>query len=387
MINLLSYIGFPFSARYVRQLLHEEAAAPDAPSDAPIHVRVESLGGSLLDALQIREDFRLSERPVHVHYTGCSASAATILATGAAHITMSPTALILVHQCMNPVTQYGLMNKEEIAQAIHALKDTSADLQTMDRLVSSIYAQRAGQDHTPEEMHQAMQAARWLTADEALALGLIDEIADIPAPQREDPATPSAASPDALSASLHAQFVALGLPPCPQTTQEPATASAQETPAAQETTTPSAASAQAPSPTASTPSVLSQLIASLKRAIHPQTTTPTNQSTPNPQPNQPPTPMTPTPSLLALLSLDALTPTESGTIELTQDQIVALEDAIAHLQADLQSARADLQAARADLAQADGDTTTDVHPSAQATQDQLPGTDAMNFYNTFNDII
>ena len=362
MINLLSYIGYPFSARYVRQLLHEEAAA--TTTDAPIHVRVESLGGSLLDALQIREDFRLSERPVHVHYTGCSASAATILATGAAHITMSPTALILVHQCMNPVTQYGLMNKEEIAQAIHALKDSQTDLQTMDRLVSSIYALRAGQGHTPDEMHQAMQAARWLTADEALSLGLIDEIADIPAPQREDPATPSAASPDALSASLHAQFVALGLPPCPQAT------------------TPDALAAQqAPTPAAATPSVLSQIIASLKRAIHPPTTTPTNQSTPNPKPKpQTPTPMTPTPSLLALLSLDALTLTESGTIELTQDQITALEAAIARLEADLQSAKAD-------LAQADGDTTTDVHPSAQATQDQLPGTDAMNFYNTFNDII
>ena len=90
--------------------------------------------------------------------------------------------------------------------------------------------------------------------------------------------------------------------------------------------------------------------------------------------------MTPTPSLLALLSLDALTLTENGTIELTQDQITALEAAIARLEADLQSAKAD-------LAQADGDTTADVHPSAQATQDQLPGTDAMNFYNTFNDII
>lgn len=379
MINLLSYIGYPFSARYVRQLLHEEANA-DATTDAPIHVRVESLGGSLLDALQIREDFRLSERPVHVHYTGCSASAATILATGAAHITMSPTALILVHQCMNPVTQYGLMNKEEIAQAIHDLKDSQTDLQTMDRLVSSIYALRAGQGHTPEEMHQAMQAARWLTADEALALGLIDEIADIPAPQRDAP-SPASAAPDALSASLHAQFVALGLPPCPQAT----TAAAQQDPTP--ATTPAAAQ-QAPDPAAATPSVLSQIIASLKRAIHPQTTTPTNQSTPNPKPKpQTPTPMTPTPSLLALLSLDALTLTESGTIELTQDQITALEAAIARLEADLQSAKADLHAAQTDLAQADGDTTSDVHPSAQATQDQLPGTDAMNFYNTFNDII
>ena len=359
MIQILSYIGYPFSAAYVRSLLREEGEGTE-----PIHVRVESLGGSLLDALQIREDFRLSQRPVHVHFTGFSASAATILATGAAHISMSPSALILVHQCMGPVTEVGLMNKEEISDAIKGLQKHQDDLQTMDRLVASIYAFRAGEGHSPEAMHKAMKEARWLTAEEALSLGLIDEIADIPAPQREPGPAADEGAHSGLSASVRSQFVALGLP-IPEC--------AESAPAA-------------------SPGVLSSIIASLKRAINPASheseatagkpTAAVEPSTTliSETPKQTLT-MKPTPQILALLAVESLPEaTAEGTISLAVAQVEALEDAIAHLQADLQDARQS-------LAKADGAETSDTLPSAQTEDDVLPGTEAMNFFNAFNEII
>lgn len=370
MIQILSYIGYPFSASYVRSLLREEGEG-----EGPIHVRVESLGGSLLDAMQIREDFRLSARPVHVHFTGFSASAATILATGAAHISMSPSALILVHQCMGPVTEVGLMNKEEISEVIRSLKDHQADLQTMDRLVASVYAQRAGEGHTPEEMHRAMQDARWLSAEEALSLGLVDEIADLPEPKRKA----GDAQGSGLSASMKAQFVALGLPQCPMVDASVAQEDVKKT-----------------------PGVLSSIISSLKRAVMPaadgaeraaegkaaassdasvenalsKLDNQTSNSTPTPNP------MKPTPQILSLLAVAALPEaTAEGTIALSVAQIEAIEDSLSHLQCELQDAR---QA----LAKADGDSTAAATlPSAQEEQEALPGTEAMNFFNAFNEII
>lgn len=369
MIQILSYIGYPFSASYVRSLLREEGEG-----EGPIHVRVESLGGSLLDAMQIREDFRLSARPVHVHFTGFSASAATILATGAAHISMSPSALILVHQCMGPVTEYGYMNKEEISEVIRSLKDHQADLQTMDRLVASVYAQRAGEGHTPEEMHRAMQDARWLSAEEALSLGLVDEIADLPEPKRKA----GDVQGSGLSASMKAQFVALGLPQCPMVNAS----------AAQEDVK-------------KTPGVLSSIISSLKRAVMPAADGAERgaegkaaassaasvenafSKLENHTSNSNPNPMKPTPQILSLLAVAALPEaTAEGTIALSVAQIEAIEDALSHLQCELQDAR---QA----LAKADGDTTSAAAtlPSAQEEQEALPGTEAMNFFNAFNEII
>lgn len=382
MIQILSYIGCPFSAAYVRSLLREEG-----DGEGPIHVRVESLGGSLLDALQMREDFRLSVRPVHVHFTGFSASAATILATGAAHISMSPSALILVHQCMGPVTEVGLMNKEEISEAIEGLRKHQDDLQTMDRLVASIYALRAGEGHTAEEMHRAMQDARWLSAEEALSLGLIDEIADIPEPLRSSAqAAEGGGKGDGPEASIRSQVVALGLP-LPECLEAKGGAA------------PQAAAGQDVKPAA--PGVISSIIASLKRAIRPgahvadgvgtsstenvETSTPAAQTSTTITPTENniqlnPTKMKPTPQILALLAVTELAPTAEGTVSLSVAQIEALEDAICHLQTELQDARQS-------LAKADGDTTAEVCPSAQEEAEVLPGTEAMSFFNAFNEII
>lgn len=371
MIQILSYIGCPFSADYVRQLLREEA---DGKGGEPIHVRVESLGGSLLDALQIREDFRLSARPVHVHFTGFSASAATILATGAARISMSPSALILVHQCMGPVTEVGLMNKEEISEAIEGLRKHQGDLQKMDRLVASIYAQRAGEGHTAEEMHRAMQDARWLSAEEALSLGLVDEIADLPEPRRSNEGGSQRAQ-----AALRSQFVALGLP-LPQCMTDKGADGAAAPLASYE----SQGEAEAPG------GVLSSIIASLKRAIRPGAheaaeDAAAEHSATNQPPiiNQPPKSthlMKPTPQILALLSVESLAVREDGTVALSVAQMEAMEDALCHLQTELHDAR---QA----LAKADGATTQEPLPSAQTEDKALPGAEAMSFFNAFNEII
>lgn len=361
MFTIDSYIGYPFSPSYVKSLLQEETADTSAPADAPICVRINSLGGSLQAALEIREQFLHSSRPVHAHITGFTASAATILATGAARITMSPHALLLIHQCMLPapdVLQDGLMNKDDIQAAIQQLLSSSDSLQQMDRLCASIYADRRP-SISPERMLSLMHSARWLSAEEALHEGLIDEI-------REDPQ----ASEPAPVARISARCVALGLPPLPD----------------------SAALQAAPLPP-SEPTLRENILAAIKSIFHPN-------------PNTPYTPMNQRPlNVPALASIITSTPTATtddlftlpradfqainDAIEKYQAQLKERDAQLHETQASLKDAQAQLHDAQAQLAAADGDVTdAPLTPTSQADpSDLLPGQEAARFFNEFQSII
>lgn len=372
MFTIDSYIGYPFSPSYVKSLLQEETADTSAPADAPICVRINSLGGSLQAALEIREQFLHSSRPVHAHITGFTASAATILATGAARITMSPHALLLIHQCMLPapdVLQDGLMNKDDIQAAIQQLLSSSDSLQQMDRLCASIYADRRP-SITPERMLSLMHSARWLSAEEALHEGLIDEI-------REDPQ----ASEPAPVARISARCVALGLPPLPD----------------------SAALQAAPLPPPE-PTLRENILAAIKSIFHPN---------PNTTPNTPYTPMNQRPlNVPALAQIITSTPAAAAddAFTLPRADFQAINDAIENYQAQLgerdaqlteaqaslkdtqaslKDTQAQLQDARAQLAAADGDVTdAPLTPTAQADPSAaLPGQEAARFFNEFQSII
>ena len=159
-------IGWPFSAEYVRGELEKL-------DGAHAEVLISSLGGSVLDALQIRQLFA-DHGDVTVHLHGFVASAATIIAMGAREVRMGRYALMLVHRCSNWVDTWGMMNAEEIEQTIRSLNRDKEDLEVIDRVVASIYADRCGKK--VEDCAAMMQEARWMTADECLALGLVDKI-------------------------------------------------------------------------------------------------------------------------------------------------------------------------------------------------------------------
>lgn len=171
-------IGWPFSAEYVRGELEKL-------DGAHAEVLISSLGGSVLDALQIRQLFA-DHGDVTVHLHGFVASAATIIAMGAREVRMGRYALMLVHRCSNWVDTWGMMNAEEIEQAIRSLNRDKEDLEVIDRVVASIYADRCGKK--VEDCAAMMQEARWMTADECLALGLVDKIEsdEVPATAGDD---------------------------------------------------------------------------------------------------------------------------------------------------------------------------------------------------------
>lgn len=163
-IYINSYIGWPFSAEYVRQELK-------AAGDGPVDVYISSLGGSVADALQIRQMFA-DHGQVTVYMHGLVASAATIIAMGARRVVMGSFAMLMIHRCSNWVEGWEPMNADEIAEFIRKLGTQKEELETFDRTVASIYAARC--KRKVDDIVKWMSEARWLTAGECMERGLVD---------------------------------------------------------------------------------------------------------------------------------------------------------------------------------------------------------------------
>lgn len=192
-IEIDSYIGYPISKKYIR----EELARC---GNRPVTVRINSYGGDVCTALDIRQQF-LDHGDVTCYVFGMTASAATILATGAKKLYMGRHAFMLLHQCSMLVDKWDWLNADELESTIEELKKTCTDLHKLDMCAASLYAKRAGCD--PEKMHEVMVDAQWLNADECLSLGLVDAI-----DEEED-------EPVQMTAAVQRRFAACGLPALP----------------------------------------------------------------------------------------------------------------------------------------------------------------------------
>ena len=192
-IEIDSYIGYPISKKYIR----EELARC---GNRPVTVRINSYGGDVCTALDIRQQF-MDHGDVTCYVFGMTASAATILATGAKKLYMGRHAFMLLHQCSMLVDKLDYLNADELESTIEELKKTCTDLHKLDMCAASLYAKRAGCE--PEKMHEVMVDAQWINADECLALGLVDAI-----DEEED-------EPVQMTAAVQRRFAACGLPALP----------------------------------------------------------------------------------------------------------------------------------------------------------------------------
>lgn len=301
-LDISSTIGWWGFTKHDAKRSLREAPASD------VHVRLSSLGGSLDDGLDIRRQFA-DHGDVTVHLVGMTASSATVLAMGARRIVMSRGASMLIHNCSLFVSSWGMKNKEEVDEEIDRLKATHGTLETLDGVMAEIYAARTGK--SIEEMAALMTENRWINAEEALALGLIDEIED----------DLVAATPQNRESAFQA-IAALGLP-----TIE---AAAPEVP-------------EAPAPDDATRSVIKSMVMSIQElgrivasAFSPSDSTeepdalpesPKNESTNNETLMNKETHS----ALLTALGVEELTATAEGAATLTAEQLTALNDRLAAL--------------------------------------------------------
>ena len=147
----------------------------DAHKDEDVHIAVCSPGGYVDAGLQIYQHIKNHGR-VHCHIIGMTASAATFLTMGAKEVDMVDGSLMLIHNVSTQVLEWQMANKEQLDQIIAAFQKERKDLDTIDRVIASLYAKRNGK--SVEDCMEKMTAAAWLSPQDALDFGLIDSIVD-----------------------------------------------------------------------------------------------------------------------------------------------------------------------------------------------------------------
>lgn len=144
-----------------------------------VDMKISSLGGSLDDGLDIRQQL-LDHGDVTVYLSGFVASAATVIAMGAKEIKMGKYAFFLVHRCSNFVDIWRQVNANDIESIIADLQHLKDENEKIDRTLAAMYAARC-KNHTEEELLSLLDKECWLTAQEALDWGFVDEVVDQPA--------------------------------------------------------------------------------------------------------------------------------------------------------------------------------------------------------------
>lgn len=139
--------------------------ALDADEAGDIELYIDSPGGAMWGLFAIYDTMQLLVSPVHTRCIGMAASAAAvILATGTGTRSATPNARIMLHQPHGGV-------RGTAADIAIAARETAW---LRDRMLR-ILAERTGQ--TAERLRHDLDRDLWLSAEEALAYGVIDELA------------------------------------------------------------------------------------------------------------------------------------------------------------------------------------------------------------------
>lgn len=166
-LTIDDYIGrWCYSKQYVRNKLA-------AYKGKHVDVKISSLGGELDHGLDIRQQF-IDHGDVTVYLSGFVASSATVIAMGAKRVVMSRYAMFLVHKCSNFIDAWGSYNADQMQRLIDDLTANKKENDKIDVVLANMYAARCGK--MVSEILDVLKEGRWLTSQEALDYGFVDEI-------------------------------------------------------------------------------------------------------------------------------------------------------------------------------------------------------------------
>lgn len=147
------------------------AAALREAGPGPIDVRLNSPGGDVFQGVAIHTLLARHSGTITVHVDGLAASAASFIMLAGDHIRMARNAMVMIHDGMTG--SYG--NAATLRRAAELLDKVSAS-------IADMYAERAGEDveHWRGLMTVNAEDGTWFTGQEALTVGLVDELSETP---------------------------------------------------------------------------------------------------------------------------------------------------------------------------------------------------------------
>ncbi len=201
--NVIQLVGgistWEISRNYVKYLLDE------APK-GPLNVEISSLGGDVNQALMIKK--LIADRgDVTLDYFGFCASAVTLLGHGASKTRIYDDAMYLVHKPLLWVDEWGSMNEDEIEDAISRMQAAKKDAETATLMIAQSYVKNRSLEMS--KVMELLKESRWLSAQEAVDLGLVDEL--IPAVAAKKPQ---------MTNQIQAMMKANDLPDLPQNSEK-----------------------------------------------------------------------------------------------------------------------------------------------------------------------
>lgn len=132
-----------------------------------INLHINSPGGSVFEGTAIFNMLKNSRAFINVYVDGLAASIASVIAMAGDKIYMPANAMMMIH---NPwVVCEG--NADE-------LRKMADDLEKIGSLSTDTYVKRSNGKANAEEIQNLMDEETWLTAKEAVELGLADEVVE-----------------------------------------------------------------------------------------------------------------------------------------------------------------------------------------------------------------
>jgi ATP-dependent protease ClpP protease subunit len=150
------------SSSYIQSELQNAA-------DEDVEIHISSVGGSAFDAIAIYDLLKKYPGKVTTYIDALAASAASIVAMGGQVVAMSKYALLMIHKPM--VGSGG--NADELLKDVQMLNVVQSRL-------AQIYMDKTGLDGVT--VNSLINSVTWMTADQALDLGFIDQIEDYTQP-------------------------------------------------------------------------------------------------------------------------------------------------------------------------------------------------------------
>ena len=338
-LSIDSHIGpWGYSKNYIRSQM-------SGFKNKPVNVRISSLGGSVDDALDIRQQF-LDHGNVTCYLFGYVASAATILATGAKKTCMSKYAFYLIHKVSNRVDAWGNYNADQIQQLIDDLKANKLENDKMDLVLANLYANKCKKK--VDDILPILKEGRWLTAQEALEYGFIDEIVEEGSKLNFDD-------------SMKTKFNMFHLPALPTIDRT----QSQEADTA--------------------PSWFNNFVNKFLKGHQPEAAQTQNKSL-----NQSKQMKKDYQKVNSILKIEGVEVDKDGKVMLTEDQVKALNDHIAHLEqesSDKDNQISDLKKQNENLQKNDGEETTHINGDEGEDDDIAKLNTAKELFNDVKDLL
>lgn len=139
-----------------------EALSNLSDKNESVIVKINSDGGDIFAASEIYEELRAFTGNLTIKVVGLAASAASIIAC-AGYSEITPTAMIMIHN----VSSYAEGD-------FHDMEKSGEILQKANQAIANSYCEKTGKPI--EEILKLMDKETWITADEAVEMGLIDKI-------------------------------------------------------------------------------------------------------------------------------------------------------------------------------------------------------------------